>query len=281
MLLHDDGTVAAFGWNDSGQLGFRDKGNHRTPRKIPNLTDARGIVCNNGSSLILHKDGTVTACGTSNGDGTHPSSFFVGEMRKIPGLVDVQMMSCDNSAEFCEFVHSDGTISVLGKNNEYQLGLGDTQYRNVPVKIPGLTDVKAVFKMECNPASVVLHRDGTISIFGISPRLDLDWHNLKGLGRGYCAPKKVPGITNVRTICTSDCQVILVHNDNAVSHFGGYGRKRRKGSFPGLGNTHILHEKGKKKRKRVRKNAKKATSKRCQSRVDVVKQTAKKRRTGR
>ena len=250
-LLHTDGTVSTFGWNMCGQLGLRDTENRNAPEKIPDLTDARAIATGRFCTLVLHKDATVSICG-NNEEGGAPSADDaknknVIALTKIPGLVDVRAMSYSTHGLF---VHDDGTVSALGDN-----AVG--KYRSSPEKLAHLTDVRAVAVQWWG--SVVLHRDRTISVIGLPPSTSNRWfHPLReclGCSR-YGKPKRVPGLTNVKAVFTSWQHVFVLHRNDTVSFFGGFGHRGHKRDYPGLGTGHILRAEVKKAAKPLRKRSK-------------------------
>ena len=66
MILAEDGTVFACGYNDLGQLGMGDATNRNTFTAVPALPDgkfAKQVVAGGSHTMILAEDGTVFACG--------------------------------------------------------------------------------------------------------------------------------------------------------------------------------------------------------------------------
>ena len=66
VILAEDGTVFACGWNDEGQLGLGDTTNRNTFTAVPALPDgkvAKQMIAGESHTVILAEDGTVFACG--------------------------------------------------------------------------------------------------------------------------------------------------------------------------------------------------------------------------
>ncbi len=74
LALRADGSVLAWGQNDSGQLGDGTTTQHLTPVTIPRLTSPASLAAGATHSLALKSDGTVLAWGSNGfgqlGDGT-------------------------------------------------------------------------------------------------------------------------------------------------------------------------------------------------------------------
>ena len=66
MVLKDDGTVWAWGYNSAGQLGDGTAVNKTVPIQIPDLTDVCAIAAGNQHSMALKNDGTVWVFGDNS-----------------------------------------------------------------------------------------------------------------------------------------------------------------------------------------------------------------------
>ena len=66
MILAEDGTVFACGYNEYGELGLGDNNRRNTFTAVPPLPDgkvAKQVVASFTHTMILAEDGTVFACG--------------------------------------------------------------------------------------------------------------------------------------------------------------------------------------------------------------------------
>jgi alpha-tubulin suppressor-like RCC1 family protein len=143
-----DGTVAAWGYNNTGQLG----NNSTTASLIPVAVDTTGVLADRtvvavsagGSfSLALCSDGRVAAWG-ANDDGELGNNSSV-TTSKIPVLVDATGVLAGKTVvgiaagfHFASARCQDGSLVSWGYNNYGQLGNGGTSTSRVPVLVNGL-----------------------------------------------------------------------------------------------------------------------------------------------
>jgi alpha-tubulin suppressor-like RCC1 family protein len=67
MVLKEDGTVWACGWNSKGELGLNDTTNRNTFTQVTeNVSDVKKIICSNMSTLMLKNDGTLWGTGDNS-----------------------------------------------------------------------------------------------------------------------------------------------------------------------------------------------------------------------
>jgi alpha-tubulin suppressor-like RCC1 family protein len=141
--LRSDGTVWAWGFNQSGQLGIGNTLNIYQPVRVSGLTGITQVSAGTGYVLARRSDGTVWAWGANGsgqlGDGT-ATTRLVPE--RVPGLSGITQVA----AAFSSFaVRSDGTLFGWGDNSEGELGRGTTGgFSLTPAAVPGLTGVTQV-----------------------------------------------------------------------------------------------------------------------------------------
>jgi len=187
LALCSDGTVAAWGYNSSGQLGD----NTTTQRKVPAAVNTASgtsalfgktvmnIAAGESHSMALCSDGTVAAWGYNYfgqlGDNT-------STQRNAPVSVNT---ASGTSALFSKTVTaisagylsnlalcSDGTIVAWGRNAEGQLGDTTTTQRNAPVAVNTASGTSALFGKTVVTVSsngyhnLALCSDGTVATWG-------------------------------------------------------------------------------------------------------------------
>jgi alpha-tubulin suppressor-like RCC1 family protein len=182
LALCSDGTIAAWGYNDRGQLGNNSIANSN----FPVLVDQSGVLsgktvvavsAGGGHSLALCSDGTIAAWG-SNGSGQLGNGNTT--MSRVPvrvtnsgvlsGKTVVAVSAGDNhSLALC----SDGTRVAWGLNYYGQLGNNSTTNSSVPVLVTesGVLSGKTVLAVSAGGGhSLALCSDGTIAAWGYNDR---------------------------------------------------------------------------------------------------------------
>jgi alpha-tubulin suppressor-like RCC1 family protein len=167
-VLLADGTVRTFGSNDQGRLGINVAGGSRqTPVQVFGISSsATAIACGRYLSAVLLADGTVRTFGdNSRGQlGINVS----GGTRQTP--VQVFGISSSATAITCGYEHAavllaDGTVRTFGRNDQGQLGVGDTTDRLTPVQVLNITSATAISSKH-GFHNVILLADGTVRTFG-------------------------------------------------------------------------------------------------------------------
>ena len=258
LFLNSDGTVWAWGRNDSGQLGDGTTTDRATPAHVLGLDNVVAIASRGSPSFALKSDGTIWAWGANShgalGDGTTTN-------RTTP----VQVLELDDVVAIAPSLalRSDGTVWAWGPNGAGQLGDGTitSPGTTIPVQILGLDDVVAI--AAGNQHSIALKSDGTVwswgtntdgfisagpttppvQVFGIDNvvAISLYWghslalrsdgtvwawglNNRGALGDGTttfrATPAQVLGINNVVAIASGTHHSIAIQSDGTVWTWG-------------------------------------------------------------
>lgn len=164
LQLHPEGTVWAYGYNYSGQLGVGTTDYSRSsPVQTVGLNDVKSVAAGWSHALALKQDGTVWSWGRNSngqlGDGTTTQR---NAPVQVAGLTDVTAIST-------HYWHSlalkrDGTVWAWGENAEGELGNGTLTSSLVPVQVVGLSDVSDIAASGYH--SVALKKDGTVWTWG-------------------------------------------------------------------------------------------------------------------
>lgn len=110
----------------------------------------------------------------------------------------------------------DGTVRCWGRAAGGVLG-GD-QYEGevlVPTAVPGITDAAAIAVDRSR--SCVVHRDGTVSCWGDALVFEKDGVLVTG---GSTTPRKIPGMTDVRTMVLGAVAACALRNDGSSRCWG-------------------------------------------------------------
>lgn len=205
LVIKEDGSLWAWGWNAYGQLGDGTTENRHTPVKV---MDNVAVVCaGGGHPLVIKTDGTLWAWGRNRcgqlGDGTT-------EDRHTP----VKVM--DNVAAVCAggdhslAIKTDGTLWAWGDNKNGQLGDGTTEERHTPVKV--MDNVAAVGAGSDH--SLAIKADGTLWAWGDN--------KIGQLGDGTTEERRTPVkvMENVAAVGTGDYHSFAIKNDKTLWAWG-------------------------------------------------------------
>jgi alpha-tubulin suppressor-like RCC1 family protein len=134
LAIKSDGTLWAWGRNDSGQVGDGTNNNVLTPKMITGYNDWVKVSAGYSHSVGIRSNGTLWAWGKNSygqlGDGTTIDRNVPVQIGTDTDWVDV---AC--GADYTLALKSDGTLWAWGRNNYGQLGDGTTTDRLTPTKI--------------------------------------------------------------------------------------------------------------------------------------------------
>jgi alpha-tubulin suppressor-like RCC1 family protein len=187
LALCSDGTVAAWGNNNYGQLGNNNTTTRQVPVTVnvtPGLSALAGktviaIAAGDARSIALCSDGSLAAWGYNShgqlGNNSQTSRSVPVAVNAAPGLsalagksVAAIAMGGDHSLALC----SDGTLVAWGKNVQGQLGNDSVLYSQVPVTVSTLAGASALAGRTVitiaagGNHSLALCSDGTVASWG-------------------------------------------------------------------------------------------------------------------
>ena len=175
LVLCSDGSVAAWGYNNYGQLGTGDKVTSRVPVLVKQTGALVGkhvvaVATAAYGSFALCDDGTLAAWGYNDegelGDGTTTTSSIPVAVATPAGKsIAVLAAGQYHTLALC----TDGTVLAWGYNNRGQLGDGGTDSSKTPVAIGGFGALagKSVVAIRAGSAhSLALCADGTLTAWG-------------------------------------------------------------------------------------------------------------------
>jgi len=165
MIIKEDGTLWGVGYNQLGRLGNGNTTNQNNPvQEASGWTDWEKVYVGYNSTAGLRNTSDLYVCGASNygqyGIGTTTSQdSFIYSTGNVAKWV--------NDGENSLILTTDGELYGAGRNQEGQLGVGDSSQRNTwTQEASGFTWLDV--SISTNPDSVVLaiKDDGTLWAWG-------------------------------------------------------------------------------------------------------------------
>ncbi len=160
LMVQEDGTVLAWGYNGYGQLGSGNTTDRSQPTLVPGLNGVQAVYAGSDSSFAVRGDGSVAVWGRNNYGqlGLGNSATYVLSPTAAPLLQGVTEVAA--GVDHCVFRWSDGTVRTVGRGDSWQLGSG-TSSSMVALQTPtGLSGVIGIGAL--NNGSVFLRANGTV-----------------------------------------------------------------------------------------------------------------------
>jgi alpha-tubulin suppressor-like RCC1 family protein len=219
LALNNDGTVWAWGSNDSGQLGNGTNTDSNVPVQVSGLTGITAIAAGWDHSLALKNGGTVWAWG-HNGDGElgDGTNYWSNVPVQVSGLTGITKIAGGHWHSLA--LKNDGTVWAWGYNNYGQLGNGTNTNSNLPVQVSGLTGVTAI--AGCVSYSLALKDDGTVWAWGYNADGELG----NGTNTDSYVPVQVvtsvggPALTGITAIAGGYAHSLALKSDGTVWAWG-------------------------------------------------------------
>ncbi len=202
LALCSDGSVAAWGYNNYGQLGTGDKITARSPILVSSSGALSGkqvvaVAAGAYSSFALCSDGTMAAWGYNDegelGDNTTTSSLIPVAVNTSGVLSGKKVMTLSAGAYHTLALCTDGTLVSWGYNSSGQLGNNSTTFSKVPVAIQssGSLAGKTVTALASGGShSLALCSDGSLSAWGSNPQGQL----------GSSGASQIPKLVNLGAV---------------------------------------------------------------------------------
>jgi len=173
LAIMTDGTLWAWGQNNSGQLGDGSTESKSEPVKVGAYSDWVFVSAGNDYSLGIRGNGTLWAWG-NNGSGQLGvgGAFNRLEPTQVEDWTDFIYVSAGGSHALA--IRGDGSLYAWGNNWDGQLGNNSTTTQRTPVKIGTATNWESVSAGSSH--SMGVRTDGTLWAWG------WNWFGQLGLG---------------------------------------------------------------------------------------------------
>lgn len=225
--VHQNGTVSRWGWVSSMPYTCQASYSLSVPTSVENVSDVVAVADGHDHVVVLKTDGTVWTAGSNwygqlgTGEAT---SVRREQLAQVPGLTGV--VAVDASLVTSIALKADGTVWMWGGNGYGQLARTPVEpwYSNVPVQIPGLTDVKAVSAGTYH--NVALKSDGTAwgwgggNIYSGTYAPALCEEGASRCEQYYTTPIKLRQGNNVIAATAGEQSTILVKSDGTAVILG-------------------------------------------------------------
>jgi alpha-tubulin suppressor-like RCC1 family protein len=158
-----DGTLWAWGYNGSGQLGIGNTTQQTTPVQVGTATNWVSVYAGNSFSLGVKSDGTLWSWG-SNSQGQLGIGNTTQQNTPVQIGTDTNWASVGAGDNHTVAIKTNGTLWAWGYNYYGQLGTGNTTQQNSPVQIGSATNWS---KVDCGGIHTMgLKSDGTLWAWG-------------------------------------------------------------------------------------------------------------------
>lgn len=166
MALKTDGTLWAWGANDSGQLGLKNTAERNSPTQVEPGSTWKAVSCGQDFTLAIKSNGTLWAWG-DNSDGQLGLGTADNHVHPTPAQVGT---ASDWTAVSCGYVdtlavQSNGTLWGWGSNGNGELGVNNTNQTNTPTQVGSATTWTAVSVSGTDWYTLAI-QDGTLWAFG-------------------------------------------------------------------------------------------------------------------
>ncbi|HEY7145369.1 MAG TPA: chromosome condensation regulator RCC1 [Streptosporangiaceae bacterium] len=213
LALRSDGTVWAWGANDSGQLGNGTTASSDVPVRVTGLTQVTSIAAGTDSALAtrpgLTASGTVVDAWGGNtfgqlGDGTQTNRL---SPEAVSGIGAPYIAAISAGGSYCMVLGTDGSVWGWGENEFGQLG-------NQPSSSPRLRPVRTVAPGS-GIAAISAGHDHTLALRSDHTALAWGDNDFGQLGNGVTTDGplqvQVTGLVGVTQVAAGGFYSLAVH----------------------------------------------------------------------
>ena len=216
-----DGTLYAWGFNGSGQLGTGKVSNDRTPVKVALPDDVRveAVAAGDNHSVALATNGSVYAWSYNGsgqlGDGTMSNAPTPVKVA-LPDDVRIEVVAA--AGEHSVAVATDGLVYAWGNNVYGQLGDGTMNNASTPIKVAPLEGVKIEVVAAAGSHSLAVGSDGSAYAWGTNMYGQLG----NGQNTGGRTPVEValPDDVDAVAVAAADYHSLAVASDGSAYAWG-------------------------------------------------------------
>lgn len=220
LILKEDGSLWACGYNHYGQLGDGTNTDRETPVKI--MDGVSSVATGNSHTLILKDDGTLWTCGLKD---YGQLGYYTSTSQSTPKKIMSGVSSIGAGSFHSLIVKTDGSLWVCGGNYYGELGDGTTTDRSTPKKVmDGVSSVAGGYHF-----TLIVKTDGSLWACGRN--------GLGQLGDGTTIDRSTPRkiMDNVSSVAAGNGHSLIVKTDGSLwacgsNFFGPFGDGTTTGS---------------------------------------------------
>lgn len=217
LVLRADGTVWAWGYGGSGQLGLGSTSSRTAPTQIATLQNVVQVVARGSFSMALKADGTVWAWGDNSGGRTGGNGTSVPV--QISGLSNIVSINAGTDTAAASATDASGQVFAWGSNSSAQLGTGQTSPGGNPVPRLVAGAEGAVALSASDAAVLSLRQDGRVLAWGLNGN-----QALAPVAGSATAPVVIDALATVQAVASTSIniagQYYALRNDGSVVAWG-------------------------------------------------------------
>lgn len=221
IVLTNKGNLYTWGANNYYQLGVGNTKNQNTPQKVilPNEVKAKFVFCGDSFSFFLGDDDNLYSWGYNYYGQLGIGNTIVQktpQLIKFPNNVKAKLVSIGK--DHCMTIGDDGNLYTWGRNQNGQLGIGNTENKNTPQLVNLSNGIKAKYIYSGGFHSLMIGTDNNLYSWG---------YNIHGeLGIGNCIDQNTPQLVRLpngikpKYISAGYIHSLLIGNDGNLYSWG-------------------------------------------------------------
>jgi alpha-tubulin suppressor-like RCC1 family protein len=240
VALDSSGTVWAWGYNSSGQLGTGNTTNSSVAVKVQTsggpLANIIAIAAGDNSTLALRNDGTVWAVGSNSngqlGNGTTTQETTAVEVETASSTYLTNIVAIAAGTSHSMALDSNGYVWTWGANSSGQLGLGTTTQETYAQQVTAISGIGQIAAGSSHSLAMTINGSVVYSWgYNASGQLGNNTNTQED------SPVTMIGISNAKTVAAGTSHSVVLENDGTVWTVGDntFGEL-------GIGSTVVQHE---------------------------------------
>jgi alpha-tubulin suppressor-like RCC1 family protein len=217
LAIQSNGSLWAWGWNESSNLGLGNQNEVNTPTQVGGLTTWTSVSSGDGYTLAIQSNGSLWGCGDNMvGELGLGNSDGVDIMTAVnPASTWAAAATC-GSDSYSLVIKSDGSLWGCGRNDSYELGIGsDASNPNTLTAVdPGSTWKSVSCGDDC---TLAVKTDGSLWAWGFTTSGNL---GLGHTGQTVTSPTRVGTGHTWTSVSAGYEQTVALKSDGSLWAWG-------------------------------------------------------------